>query len=165
MTEKNCCNGCNCGDEKKEKLAQILSEYGNEKGNLIKVLEEAQEVYGYLPKDVQIEISDKMDIPLAEIYGVITFYSRFATEPKGKYNIAVCLGTACYVKGSGEILEKLKEKLKIDVNQCTPDGKFSLEATRCIGACGLAPVLTVNSEVYGKLNVEKIDEIIEKYKD
>ena len=131
----------------------------------MKVLEEAQEVYGYLPREVQMEISDKMDIPLAEIYGVITFYSRFSLEPKGKYNIAVCLGTACYVKGSGDILEKLKDKLKINVDECTPDGKYSLEATRCIGACGLAPVLSVNGEVYGKLTVNNVDEILEKYKD
>ena len=164
MAEGHCC-GCNGKNEKKEKLDKILLEYGNEKGNLMKVLEEAQEVYGYLPREVQMEISDKMDIPLAEIYGVITFYSRFSLEPKGKYNIAVCLGTACYVKGSGDILEKLKDKLKINVDECTPDGKYSLEATRCIGACGLAPVLSVNGEVYGKLTVNNVDEILEKYKD
>ena len=101
---------------------------------------------------------------MAEIYGVVTFYSRFTTEPKGKYNIAVCLGTACYVKGSEAILERFKEKLGIDVGECTEDGIFSLEATRCVGACGLAPVLTVNKDVYGKTTTKMVDEIIEKYR-
>ena len=100
---------------------------------------------------------------MAEIYGVITFYSRFSLEPKGKYNIGVCLGTACYVKGSQGVLDKIKEILGIDVGGVTPDGKFSLEATRCVGACGLAPVMTINNEVYGKMDPSKVKEILEKY--
>jgi NADH:ubiquinone oxidoreductase subunit E len=110
-------------------------------------------------------ISEELRIPMAEIYGVITFYSRFSLEPKGKFNISVCLGTACYVKGSENILDKFKEKLGIDVGQVTPDGKFSLSTTRCLGACGLAPVITVNEEVYGKLDVTKVEEILAKYQD
>ena len=110
-------------------------------------------------------ISEYLDMPMAEIYGVITFYSRFTLKPKGKYHIAVCLGTACYVKGSEKILDRIKEKLGIDVGQTTQDGKFSIEATRCIGACGLAPVFTVNDEVYGKATISLVDEVIEKYKE
>ena len=108
-------------------------------------------------------ISDGLDVPMSEIYGVVTFYTQFTTNPKGKYNVAVCLGTACYVKGSGIIIDKLKEKLGIDVGECTPDGKFSIEATRCIGACGLAPVLTVNEAVYGRLEPDDIYDILAKY--
>ena len=155
---------CNCeNNEKNKKLLEIIDKYKSDKSNLIQVLHEAQELYGYLPLDVQKEISINMGIPMAEIYGVVTFYSRFSLEPKGKYNIAVCLGTACHVKGSSNILSKIKEKLGIDVGQITEDGKFSLEATRCIGACGLAPVFTVNEEVYGKVTVEMADKIIDEY--
>ena len=154
---------CNCeNNEKNKKLLEIINKYKSDKSNLIQVLHEAQDLYGYLPLDVQKEISINMDIPMAEIYGVVTFYSRFSLEPKGKYNIAVCLGTACHVKGSSNILSKIKEKLGIDVGQITPDGKFSLEATRCIGACGLAPVFTVNEEVYGKATVKKLDEVLDE---
>lgn len=155
---------CNCeNNEKKQKLLEIIDKYKSDKSNLIQVLHEAQDLYGYLPLDVQKEISINMGIPMAEIYGVVTFYSRFSLEPKGKYNIAVCLGTACHVKGSSNILSKIKEKLGIDVGQITEDGKFSLEATRCIGACGLAPVFTINEEVYGKATVEMADKIIDEY--
>ena len=119
--------------------------------------------YGYIPKQSQIEISNYLSIPMAEIYGVITFYSRFTLEPKGKYNISVCLGTACFVKGSQALLDRLKERLKIDEGQTTPDGKFSIDATRCVGACGLAPVFTINNEVYGKATVKKLDEVLDEY--
>ena len=155
---------CNCeNNEKNKKLLEIIDKYKSDKSNLIQVLHEAQELYGYLPLDVQKEISVNMGIPMAEIYGVVTFYSRFSLEPKGKYNIAVCLGPACHVIGASNILSKIKEKLGIDVGQITEDGKFSLEATRCIGACGLAPVFTVNEEVYGKVTVEMADKIIDEY--
>ena len=110
-------------------------------------------------------ISDGLNVPMAEIYGVVTFYTQFSIYPKGEYKVAVCLGTACYVKGSGDIIEKIKQKLGIDVGQCTEDGRFSLDATRCIGACGLAPVLTVNDEVYGRLTVDDVDDILAKYMD
>ena len=114
------------------------------------------------PKIAQMEISKYLNISMAEIYGVITFYSRFTLEPKGKYAISVCLGTACFVKGSEQILNRLKDRLKIDVGQTTQDGKFSIDATRCVGACGLAPVFTVNNEVHGKATVKKLDEVLEK---
>ncbi len=149
--------------EQEEKLMQIISKHKGQDGALIPVLHEAQELYGYLPIEVQQMISDGLGISMSEIYGVVTFYTQFTTNPKGKYNIAVCLGTACYVKGSGVLLDKIKEKLGIDVGECTPDGKYSIEATRCIGACGLAPVLTVNEDVYGRLVPEDIDGILAKY--
>ncbi|MCI9063321.1 MAG: NADH-quinone oxidoreductase subunit NuoE [Clostridia bacterium] len=163
MGECKCnCNGdCNMKDEFLEKICE---EYLPIKDNLIQMLNEVQEHYGYIPTHAQKALSEYLNIPMAEIYGVVTFYSRFTTKPKGKYNIAVCLGTACFVKGSEKILERVKEKLGIDVGETTPDGKFSIEATRCIGACGLAPVFTVNDEVHGKATVEMVDEVIEKYK-
>ena len=155
---------CNCGaNHKDEKMEEILSKYEKDKSNLIQVLNEVQENYGYIPKDSQLAISEYLGLTMAEIYGVITFYSRFTLKPKGKYNVAVCLGTACFVKGSERILEKLKEKLGIDVGETTPDGKFSIEATRCIGACGLAPVFTVNDEVYGNATPELLDKVIDEY--
>ena len=149
--------------EQEEKLMQIIAEHKGQDGALIPVLHEAQALYGYLPIEVQKMISDGLDVPMSEIYGVVTFYTQFTTNPKGKYNVAVCLGTACYVKGSGIIIEKIKEKLGIDVGECTPDGKFSIEATRCIGACGLAPVLTVNDDVYGRLEPDDVYDILAKY--
>ena len=151
--------------EQDERLRRVIEKYKDAEGALIPVLHEAQEIYGYLPKEVQQRISDGLDIPMAEIYGVVTFYTQFSIYPKGQYQVAVCLGTACYVKGSGDIIDKIKQKLGIDVGQCTDDGKFSLDATRCIGACGLAPVLTVNDEVYGRLTVDDVDEILAKYMD
>ncbi|MBO4954453.1 MAG: NAD(P)H-dependent oxidoreductase subunit E [Clostridia bacterium] len=151
--------------EQKEQLLAVIAKHANEEGALIPVLHEAQEIYGYLPIEVQQMISDEMHIPLSEIYGVVTFYTRFSLNPRGKYNIGVCLGTACYVKGSGKILERIKEKLGIDVGECTPDGKFSIEATRCIGACGLAPVFTVGEDVYGRLTDADVDDVLAKYMD
>lgn len=154
---------CSCGNNPKdEEMNSILEKYSKDKSNLIQILNEVQENYGYIPKYSQISISEYLDIPLAEIYGVITFYARFTLKPKGKYNIAVCLGTACFVKGSEKVLDKAKEILKIDVGETTEDGKFSLEATRCIGACGLAPVFTVNGEVYGKATVQKLDQVLDE---
>ncbi len=149
--------------EQEEQLMKAINENKGKAGALIPVLHEAQNIYGYLPIEVQKKISDELDVPMAEIYGVVTFYTQFTTNPKGKYNVAVCLGTACYVKGSGIILDKIKEKLGIDVGECTPDGKYSIEATRCIGACGLAPVLTVNDDVYGRLTPDDVDDILAKY--
>lgn len=145
------------------KMQEILQKYDKDKSNLIQILNEVQEYYGYVPEKSQLAISEYLSIPMAEIYGVVTFYSRFTLKPKGKYHIAVCLGTACFVKGSEKILDRVKERLGIDVGETTKDGKFSLEATRCVGACGLAPVFTVNDEVYGKATVKMIDEILDKY--
>lgn len=149
--------------EQEAQLMEVINKHKQSKGALIPVLHEAQEIYGYLPIEVQTIIAEGLDIPLAEVYGVVTFYTQFSLYPKGQYKIAVCLGTACYVKGSGDLLDKIKEILGIDVGECTADGRFSLEATRCIGACGLAPVLTVNDDVYGRLVVDDIPGIIEKY--
>lgn len=156
---------CNCNANLDEKLNEIIIKYKNTEGALIPVLHEAQDLYGYLPIDVQKKISDGLNVPLSEIYGVVTFYTQFSLKPKGKYKINVCLGTACYVKGSGIILEKIKEKLNLDVGECTEDGKFSLDACRCIGACGLAPVMTINEEVYGRLVPEDVGDILKKYED
>ena len=149
--------------EQEAELMEVIAEYKGQQGAVIPVLHKAQEIYGYLPIEVQEMISEGLGAPLAEIYGIVTFYTQFTLEPKGEHHIGICLGTACYVKGSGDILNKFKERLSIDVGGCTPDGKFSLEATRCIGACGLAPVLTVNDEVYGRLEVKDVDDILAKY--
>ena len=143
--------------EQEQMLQAVIANHKDQDGPLMPVLQEAQEIYGYLPIEVQKMISEGLDIPLEHIYGVVTFYAQFSLAPKGKYKIGVCMGTACYVKGSGDILNKIKE--------ITADGKFSLEATRCIGACGLAPVLTINEEVYGRLVVGDIPEILKKYMD
>lgn len=151
--------------EQEAKLNAVIAEYKGQDGALIPVLHNAQEIYGYLPIEVQTMIADGLEVPLAEVYGVVTFYTQFSLNPKGEYKIGVCLGTACYVKGSGDILEKIKENIGIDVDGCTPDGKFSLEATRCIGACGLAPVFTVNDDVYGRITVDDVPGILAKYKD
>ena len=144
------------------KMQEILNSYKQDKSNLIQILNEVQEYYGYVPEKAQLAISEYLSIPMAEIYGVVTFYSRFTLKPKGKYHIAVCLGTACFVKGSEKILDRAKERLGIDIGETTKDGKFSLEATRCVGACGLAPVFTVNNEVYGKSTVKMMDEVLDK---
>ena len=146
-----------------EQLLAVIAELKNQAGCLMPIMQKAQDIYGYLPIEVQTIIADELCIPLEKVYGVATFYAQFALYPKGKYKISVCLGTACYVKGSGDLYNALMEKLGIAGGECTPDGKFSLEACRCIGACGLAPVLTVNEDVYGRLTVDDLDEILAKY--
>ena len=151
--------------EQEAKLLEVIEKYKGIDGPLMPVLQGAQEIYGYLPIEVQKIISEKLDISLEHIYGVVTFYAQFSLAPKGEYQIGVCLGTACYVKGSGDLYNKLKEKLSLEDGECTPDGKFSLEACRCIGACGLAPVLTINDDVYGKLTVKDLDDVLAKYAD
>lgn len=149
--------------EQEAQLLAVIEEHKDDPGALMPVLQKAQEIYGYLPIEVQKIISDTMGVPMEKIYGVVTFYAQFSLYPKGKYNISVCLGTACYVKGSGDIYNKLQEILQIEGGECTADGKFSLEACRCIGACGLAPVLTVNEDVYGRLTVDDVADILAKY--
>ncbi len=149
--------------EQEAKLNAVIAANKHDKSRLMAVMQEAQEIYGYLPIEVQNKIAEGMDIPLEKVYGVSTFYAQFSLTPKGEYNISVCLGTACYVKGSGEIYEKLQEILGIGGDECTPDRKFSLTACRCIGACGLAPVLTVNEEVYGRLGAADVPGIVAKY--
>ena len=150
--------------EQKARLDAFIAANKDDKSRLMAVMQEAQEIYGYLPIEVQQMIADGMDVPLEKVYGVATFYAQFALTPKGEYHISVCLGTACYVKGAGDLYDKLQQVLGIAGDECTEDRRFSLTACRCIGACGLAPVLTVNEEVYGRLSVDDIEGIIAKYK-
>ena len=151
--------------EQEQKLQAVIAANRQDPSKLMAVMQEAQEIYGYLPMEVQEMIADGMNVPLEKVYGVATFYAQFALSPKGAYNISVCLGTACYVKGSGDIFNRLSEKLGIGADECTEDGRFSLTACRCIGACGLAPVLTVNEDVYGRLTVDDVDGILANYAD
>ena len=144
-------------------LDAVIEQHKDEDGALMPIMQKAQEIYGYLPPEVQKHIAVKMGIPVSEVFGVATFYSQFLLNPKGQYPVSVCLGTACYVKGSGLLMEKLEKELGIISGGVTDDGKFSLEATRCIGACGLAPVLTVGEDVYGRLVPDDIKGIIAKY--
>lgn len=151
-------------EENFEKLHKVIDDHRDMQGPLMPILHEAQHIFGAIPKEVQKVISDKLNVPMAEIYGVVTFYSQFTLEPKGDYLIGVCLGTACYVRGAQQLIDKISELTGVSVGKTSPDGKFSLEATRCIGACGLAPVLTVNEDVYGRLTLEDIPGIVQKYK-
>ena len=149
--------------EQDAQLAEVIAANKHDKSRLMAVMQQAQGIYGYLPIEVQNTIAEGMGVPLEKVYGVATFYAQFSLSPKGSHHIAVCLGTACYVKGSGQIYEKLQEVLGIAGDECTSDRKFSLTASRCIGACGLAPVLTVNEEVYGRLTVDDVPGIVAKY--
>ena len=149
--------------EMEAKLHELIAKYKGTKGAIMPVLQQAQEIYGYLPAEVMDIIAKGLDVPMEEIYGVASFYSQFSLNPKGDVTIAVCLGTACYVKGSGDLINKISEIIGIESGETSADGKWSLDATRCIGACGLAPVLTVNDEVYGRLVVDDIPGIIKKY--
>lgn len=149
--------------EQQEQLFKVIDENGGTHGSVMPILQKAQEIYGYLPIEVQTMIAEKMDVPLEEIYGVSTFYSLFALTPKGKYNVSVCMGTACYVKGAADVLGKICEVLGIQPEECTQDGKFSITECRCIGACGLAPVMTVNDDVYGRVSVSEVEAILSKY--
>ena len=151
--------------EQAAKLDAIIAECTGDVSMLMHVMQEAQAIYGYLPFEVQEKIANGMNVPLEKVYGVTTFYAQFALSPKGKYDISVCLGTACYVKGAQELLDELSAQLGIGAEECTPDGKYSLTACRCIGACGLAPVLTVNEDVYGKITAADIKGILAKYTD
>ena len=150
-------------EENFKKLHNVIEQYKHIQGPLMPVLNEAQVIFGAIPYEVQKTISEALNIPLAEIYGVVTFYSQFTLEPKGDYLIAVCLGTACYVKGAQKLLDQIVTRLGVKVGETSADGRYSVEATRCIGACGLAPVLTVNNAVYGRLVEGDIQGILEKY--
>jgi len=156
------CSGC-VADRMSEELDNIIARHKGTRGALIPVLHEAQELYGYLPMKVQKQVAEGLEIALADVYGVVTFYTQFSLNPKGKFKVSVCLGTACYVKGAGEIMDKVSSVLKIKNGECTPDMKFSLDACRCIGACGLAPVIMVNDDVYGRLVADDVPGILEKY--
>nr|WP_300093525.1 NADH-quinone oxidoreductase subunit NuoE [Sedimentibacter sp.] len=146
-------------------LKEYIDSIRQSQGILMQTLHKAQEIFGYLPIEVQKFIAHEVDVPLAEVYGVATFYTQFSITPKGKHKIGVCLGTACYVKGSQLVLDKLSKELKISVGGTTDDNMFTLEATRCLGCCGLAPVMMIDGDVYGKLEPKKIPEILAKYKD
>jgi NADH-quinone oxidoreductase subunit E len=147
-----------------DKLGAVIAKHKGSQGALMPVLHEGQKIFGALPLEVQKVISDELQVPLAEIYGVVTFYSQFTLEPKGDFVIGVCLGTACYVKGAQDIIDRISNELEVGINTTSADGKFSLEATRCIGACGLAPVLTVNEDVYGRLVEADVPDILAKYR-
>lgn len=153
-----------CGTPEQEaRLGEVIAAHKNQPGATMPVLQAAQEIFGYLPEEVQILIAEGLDIPLSEVYGVASFYAQFTLNPKGKYQVSLCLGTACYVKGAGDILVALEQKLGIKNGGITGDGKFSLDACRCIGACGLAPVMMINNDVYGRLTTDQIGPILDKY--
>ncbi len=149
--------------QQEEELKKVIEAHKGQAGATMPVLQAAQEIFGYLPEEVQIMIAEGLDIPLSEVYGVASFYAQFSLNPKGKYQISLCLGTACYVKGAGDILNELETKLGIKAGGITPDGKFSLDACRCIGACGLAPVMMINDQVYGRLTPDQIGPILAQY--
>ena len=149
--------------EQEAQLKAVIAENCHDKSNVMVVMQKAQDIYGYLPIEVQEMIAEGMGVSLEKVYGVATFYAQFSLSPKGKYNISVCLGTACYVKGAQALVDRITQVLGIAPDECTADGKFSLEACRCIGACGLAPVLTINDDVYGRLTDKDIDDILKKY--
>ncbi len=149
--------------EQQQKLQEVIDRNKQLPGALLPVLHEAQEIYGYLPIEVQQAVADGLGVSLSEVYGVATFYSRFSLTPKGKHRISVCLGTACYVKGADKILAEVEKKLGIKSGECTEDGLFSIDSCRCVGACGLAPVMMIDEDVYGKLTPDQVDKIIDKY--
>lgn len=149
--------------EQEQKLLEVIAQNKELPGALLPVLHEAQEIYGYLPIEVQQMVADGLGISLSEVYGVATFYSRFSLTPKGKHKISVCLGTACYVKGADKVLAEVEKKLGIKSGECTADGLFSIDSCRCVGACGLAPVMMIDEEVYGKLTPAAVDTILDKY--
>lgn len=145
-------------------LKAFIAEWKSKPGNLIMVLHKVQQTYGYIPRNIAIETSELLDVPLAKIYGVVTFYNFFKLQKAGKYIIQVCLGTACYLRGGDDLIKEFERQLGIGVNATTPDGLFSIEAVRCIGCCGLAPAVVVNGEVHGKLETKNVAAIIEKYR-
>lgn len=160
---------CHCPDhtvntsERMVKIIEVIEQFKDMKGALIPVLHEVQDIYGYLPKEALEFVSEQLDLPMSEIYGVATFYSFFSLEPKGEHVIRVCLGTACYIKGAQGILDQLCQELNVKVQGTTIDNKFTLDATRCLGACGLAPVITIGEKVYGRLSKNDISKILKEY--
>ncbi len=165
ITETNTCNCANETDQEKyARIEQVIEEYKDNEGSLIQILHLAQGIFGYLPLELQKFIAEKLNKPLSEVYGVVTFYSFFSVKPKSKYAIRVCMGTACYVRGGKKIVDKLQELLGIEVGETTPDGKFSLEVMRCIGACGLAPAITINDKVYKQVNPDKLKKLLKEFK-
>ena len=145
-------------------ISAFIDEWKSKPGNLIMVLHQVQQTYGYIPRNIAIEISERLSVPLAKIYGVVTFYNFFKLDKAGKYKIQVCLGTACYIRGGDDLLKTLEKELGIGLNSTTPDGMFSIEAVRCLGCCGLAPVIVVNGNVHGRLTSKDVPAIIEQYR-
>lgn len=151
-------------ENKYGELNRVISMYSKEPGQMIRILQKAQEIFGYLPEEVQAYIAEKTETPVSEVNGIVTFYSLFATEPRGKHTLDICMGTACYIKGAQELMDTLKEHLKIDAGETTADHLFTVKSTRCIGACGLAPILVVNGDVHGNASSGEIKKIIKKYR-
>ena len=151
-------------EEQKQQLLKVIGDLRDTPGSLMPIMQAAQDIYGYLPYEVQKIISDELGVPVEKVYGVATFYAQFNLNPKGENTVSVCLGTACYVKGSGLVLEEIEKQLGIGDGECTKDGKFSLDTCRCVGACGLAPVMLVNVDVYGKVTPDQVKGILDKYK-
>lgn len=162
--EAECCHCSQDESQKYEEIANVIDLYKDKEGSLIQILHLAQEIYGYLPLDLQKYIAESLDKPLSEVAGVITFYSFFSTKPRGKHTIRVCLGTACYVRGGKKLVERLQDILKVSIGGTTEDGKFTFEIARCIGACGLAPAMMIDNVVYKQVNVNKLESILSKYK-
>lgn len=146
-----------------DKIKEIAKEFNNNGGELINVLHKVQGTFGYLPAEVQEVVADELDVPVAKVYGVVTFYSYFTMIPKGKHPISICTGTACYVRGAEKVLDEFKKELDVEVGETTEDGKFSISCLRCVGACGLAPVVMVGEKTYGRVAPEMVKDIIEEY--
>ncbi|MBU5483391.1 NADH-quinone oxidoreductase subunit NuoE [Clostridium sp. MSJ-11] len=146
-------------------LNSFIDGLRNKEDALIAVLHRAQKIFGYLPREVQNFIAEKLNVPVSKVYGVVTFYSYFNTEPKGKYVISVCMGTACFVRGAGDVLHEFENKLELKTGETTADGMFTLDALRCVGACGLAPVVTINDKVYGHVTKDQVGKLLEDYKE
>ncbi|MFL0269446.1 NADH-quinone oxidoreductase subunit NuoE [Candidatus Clostridium radicumherbarum] len=150
-------------EEKFHELEEFINSLSNKKGAVIEVLHKAQHIFGYLPEEVQIFVAEKLNIPASQVFGVVSFYSYFTTEPRGEFVVNICMGTACFVRGSANVLAEFENKLNIKSGQTTPDGKFTLGSLRCVGACGLAPVVMVNDKVYGNVKPEDVDKILADY--
>ncbi len=147
------------------KLKEVAKSFGNQPGELINVLHKAQEIFGYLPAEVQEVVAEELNVSVARVYGVVTFYSFFTMLPKGRYPISICTGTACYVRGAEKVLEEFKRLLKVPVGETTPDGKFSITCLRCVGACGLAPVVMVGEKTYGRVTTDGVKDILKEYEE